>query len=53
MVNSHLLGETGNIRVLNLGIVKIIEVVEDEHFIPARQQLLGKMGSNEARAACD
>ena len=52
MVNGYVLDETGNVRVLDLRIVKIVEVIEDDHIMAGREQLLDKMRSNKTRAAC-
>src|SRR5215468_12739292 len=53
MADGYVLGKTGDIRVLDLWVVKIIEVVEDDDSMPGRQQLLDKMRPDETRAACD
>src|SRR6266487_383950 len=53
VAHDHVLGKTSNIRVLNLWIVKIIEIVEDDHVVPVRQELLDKMRPDETGAACD
>src|SRR5439155_22706409 len=53
MVNGHVFGKTGNVCVLYLRIVKIIEVIEDGDFMLGREQLLGEMGADETSAACD
>jgi hypothetical protein len=45
--------KTGNVRALDLWIVKIIEVVNDDDSIPGRQQLLDKVRPDETGAACD
>ncbi len=39
--------------MLDLRIVKIIEIVQDDDFMPDRDQLLGKMRPDKAGAACD
>jgi hypothetical protein len=53
VVHRHVFGKTGNVCVLYLRIVKIIEVVENGDFMPGREQLLDKMRPNETGAACD
>src|SRR2546423_1486031 len=53
VADGYVFGKTSNIRVLNLWIVKIIEIVEDDDFMPGRQELLDKMRPDETRAACD
>src|SRR5918996_3227079 len=50
MVNGCVLGETGNVCVLNLRIVKIIKVIENGDFMSGREQLLDKMRPNETSA---
>ena len=37
MVNGHVFSETGNVCMLDLRIVKIVEVVEDGDFVPNRE----------------
>src|SRR5262245_1130042 len=51
--NSYVARETCNVRVLNLWIVKIIEVVQDNDFMPRGEQLFGKMRPDETGATCD
>ena len=53
VTNGYIFCEPGNVRVLNLRIVKIIEVVQDDDFVPGGEQLLGKMRSDETGATCD
>src|SRR5262245_33905742 len=53
VADSHVLGKASNIRVLDLWIVRIIEIVEDDDSMPGRKQLLDKVRADEARAACD
>jgi hypothetical protein len=38
--------------MLDLRIIKIVEVIEDDDLVSARQQLLDEMRSNETRATC-
>src|SRR5262245_47320131 len=52
MANRYVAQKPGNVRVLDLRIVKIVEVVQDDNFMPGGEQLLNKMRPNETRAAC-
>jgi hypothetical protein len=51
--NAYVFSETGNVRVLNLRIVKIIEIIQDHDFMPSSEQLLNQMRADETCAACD
>ena len=53
MANGYVFCETSNVRMLDLRIVKIIEIVQDDDFMPRSEQLLGKMRPDKAGAACD
>src|SRR5258705_10690008 len=53
VANGHVFCETSNVRVLDLRIVKIIEIVQDDDFMPDSEQLLGKMRPDKTGAACD
>jgi hypothetical protein len=53
VVHDHVFGNTCNVCVLYLWIIKIIEVVEDGDFMPGCEELLDKMRPNETGAACD
>ena len=53
VTNGYVFCETSNVRVLDLRIVKIIEIVQDDDFMPHSEQLLGKMRPDKAGAACD
>ena len=53
VADGYVLGKTGDVSLLDPRIVKIIEIVDDDHVVASRQQLLDKMRSNETRAACD
>ena len=44
--------ETSNIRLLDLWIVKIIEIVEDDDFMIGSEQLFNQVRPNKAGAAC-
>src|SRR5437773_10520910 len=51
--NSYVGGETGNIRMLDTRIVKIVEVIQDDDFMPDSKQVLDKMRADKASTACD
>ena len=53
VTNGYVFCETSNVRALDLRIVKIIEIVQDDDFMPDSEQLLGKMRPDKAGAACD
>jgi hypothetical protein len=53
MANGYVFCETSNVRVLDLRIVKIIEIVQDDDFMSHSEQLLGKVGADKAGTACD
>ena len=53
MVNGHMFGETGDVCLLDLRIVKIVEVIEDDDGVSSRQQALNEMGADETGSACD
>ena len=53
VADGYVFRKTGNVRALDLWIVKIIEVIDDDDFMPGLQQLLDKMRPDETRAACD
>ena len=53
VANCYLFCKTSNVRMLDLRIVKIIEIVEDDDFMPGSQELFDKMRSDKAGAACD
>jgi hypothetical protein len=53
LANGYLFCETSNVRVLDLRIVKIIEIVQDDDFMPHSEQLLGKVRADKAGTACD
>src|SRR6266496_2003534 len=52
MVDGYVCGEPGNVCLLDLRIIKIVEVIEDDDLVSALQQLLDEMRSNETRATC-
>jgi hypothetical protein len=43
VANGYVFCETSNVRVLNLRIVKIIEIVQDHNSVPKSEQLLNQM----------
>ena len=53
MANGYIFCETSNVRMLDLRIVKIIEIVHDDDFMPASEQLLNQMRPDKAGTACD
>jgi hypothetical protein len=53
VTNSYVFSQTSDIRVLDLRIVKIIEIVKDDDFVTDSEQLLGKMRPDKTGAACD
>src|SRR6476660_2150638 len=53
MRNGYVFCKTSNVRALDLRIVKIIEVVQDDDFMPAGEQRLNQMRADKAGAACD
>src|SRR4030095_9306628 len=53
VVHGHVIGNTCNVCVFYLRIIKIIEVVEDGDLMSGREQLLDKMRPNETGAACN
>ena len=52
MVNSYVRCETGYVGVLDLRLIKIVEVIEDDDSMSGHQKLLDKMRSNKTRATC-
>src|SRR6266403_6408208 len=53
VTNGYVFCKTSNVRVLDLRIVKIIEIVQDDDFMPASEQLLNQMRPDKSGAACD
>ena len=53
VTNGYVFCKTSNVRVLDLRIVKIIEIVQDDDFMPDSEQLLGKVRPDKASTACD
>src|SRR5437763_16794842 len=52
-MNGRSFGETGDIRLLDLRIVEIIEVIEDHDGVSCRQQVLNEIGADKTGSACD
>src|SRR6266542_3487891 len=52
MVNGHIFGETGDICLLDLRIVKIVEVIEDDDGVSCPEQAFNEMGADETSSAC-
>src|SRR5436309_14461213 len=53
MVNDHVFAKAGNVCVLDLRIVKIVEVIEDDDGVSCREQAFNEMGADETCAASD
>jgi hypothetical protein len=53
MMNGHIFGETGDICLLDLRIVKIVEVIEDDNGVSCCEQAFNEVGANETGSACD
>src|SRR5947207_13697819 len=52
-MNGHIFGETGDIRLLDLRIVEIIEVIEDHDGVSCREQVFNEMGADKTGSSCD
>jgi hypothetical protein len=53
VTNGYVSCESSNVRMLNLRIVKIIEIVKNDDLMSYSQQLLDKMRPDKAGTACD
>jgi hypothetical protein len=53
VANGYVFCDISNVRVLDLRIVKIIEIVQDDDFMPDSKQLLNQMRPDKSGAACD
>src|SRR5215470_15709551 len=53
VANGYVFCKTSNVRLLDLRIVKIVEVIQDDHLMARQEQLLNKMRADEARATRD
>jgi hypothetical protein len=53
VANGYVFCETSDVRVLDLRVVEIIEIIQDDDFMPHIEQLLGKMRPDKAGTACD
>src|SRR5262245_28392593 len=51
MVNGHIFGKTGDICLLDLWIVKIVEVIEDDDGVSCCEQAFSEMGADETSPA--
>ncbi len=51
--NGYVTRKTGNVRMLDLRIVEIIEIIENDDLMPARKQLFGKMRADKTGPTCD
>jgi len=52
-MNGYVFGETGDICLLDLRIVKIVEVIEDGDLLSRCEQAFNEMGADETGSACD
>jgi hypothetical protein len=53
VANGYVFCETSDVRLFNLRIVEIIEIINDDHFVPDGEQLLSQMRPNKAGTACN
>ena len=53
MTNGYVVCKPSNVRVLNVRIVKIVEVVQNDDSVSGGEQLLNQMRADETRSACD
>ena len=53
VANGYVFCKISNVRVLDLRIVKIIEIVHDDDFMPTSKQFLNQMRPDKAGTACD
>src|ERR1051325_7496753 len=53
VADRYVFGETSDIRVLDLRIVKIVKTAKKAASMPTAEQLLSRVGADEAGAACD
>ena len=51
-MKSYVLRDCGDVRPLDLRIVKLVKIIEDRHLMPSSEQFLGKMRADEPGAAC-
>src|SRR5262245_10131542 len=52
VANGYVFCETSNVRLLDLRIVKIVEIVEDDDFMIGSEQLFNQVRPDKAGAAC-
>jgi hypothetical protein len=53
MVDGDVLGEPGDVRLLDLRIVEIVEVIKDGNGVSRGEQAFNEMGADETSAAGD
>jgi len=53
MMNGHIFGEAGDICLLDLRIVEIVEVIENDDGVPCRELSFNEMGADKTGSACD
>ena len=52
-MNGHIFGAAGDICLLDLRIVEIVEVIEDDDGVSCREQSFNEMGADKTGSACD
>src|SRR5436309_12785767 len=52
-MNGHIFGETGDVCLLDLRIVEIVEVIEDHDGVSCLEQVFDEMGADKTGSACD
>src|SRR5579885_929198 len=53
LVNPYVFDEPAKVGALDLRVVKIVEVVENRHFVSRTEQFFRKMRADETGAACN
>ena len=53
VANGYVFCEISNVSLLDLRIIKVIEIVQDDDFMPDSEQLLNQMRPDKASTACD
>ena len=53
VANGYVFCETSDVRVLDLRVIEIIEIIQDDDFMPHIEQLPGNMRPDKAGTACD
>ena len=51
VMNGDLIGDARDVAMLNCGVVKVIEVVQNRNLMPFAQECLDQMRANESSAA--